>query len=530
MSSPEGTRESASEIGGSYANYVLFALVVLYVNNFIDRQIPSILAEELKKDLGLTDADLGFLYGTAFAIFYAIFGIPLGKVADTWDRTKLIAVGLFFWSCMTTASGFARSFLQLAIPRIGVGIGEASASPAAYSMLSDYFSPKRRTTALAVYSSGIYIGAGIGLFLGGWVTETWNGWYPVRSEAPFQLTGWQVTYFVVGLPGLLQALWIRSLREPVRGQSEGMVVAPYTGPGPLRVFWDELRALLPGFSLHTLRAAGASRRTLATNVLAGAATVALGLGLIEWLGNPAQWFALGLGFYCAFSWVQGLALRDAPTFALIFRTPSLIYGCLGFSFIAFSGYSISFFTAPFFVRYHGISLTEIGAVLGLTAAVGGFIGVTLGGVVADAFLARTRRARMYVAIVAAAVPAPLVIWLLTTENIMLAYLINFVVSIIGGMWIGPGASMVQDLVLPRMRAVGSASYLLAITFIGLALGPYTVGRMSVALDDLRTAMILVMAVNGVAVLFLVLAARSLPRDEQTRVQRAIDAGEPGLAS
>ena len=108
MSSPEGTRESASEIGGSYANYVLFALVVLYVNNFIDRQIPSILAEELKKDLGLTDAELGFLYGTAFAIFYAIFGIPLGKVADTWDRTKLIAVGLFFWSCMTTASRYTR--------------------------------------------------------------------------------------------------------------------------------------------------------------------------------------------------------------------------------------------------------------------------------------------------------------------------------------------------------------------------------------------------------------------------------------
>lgn len=530
MSSPEAPRESAkpTEVGGSYANYVLFALVMLYVSNFIDRQIPSILAEELKRDLGITDAELGFLYGTAFAIFYAIFGIPLGKVADTWDRRKLISVGLFFWSCMTAASGLARSFAQLAIPRIGVGIGEASASPAAFSMLSDYFSPARRTTALAVYSSGIYIGAGVGLFLGGWVTDTWNAWYPLRADAPFELTGWQVTYFVIGLPGLLQAIWIRTLREPVRGQSEGMRTPPYSGPGPLRVFWAELRALLPGFSLLTLRSVGAGGRALAINVAAGAGIAALGWALITWLGNPWQWIALGIGLYCAFSWAQGLAVRDAPTFALVFRTPSMVFSCLGFSFIAFTGYAIAFFTTPYFVRYHGISLTEIGAVLGLTAALGGFVGVTLGGVTADAFLASNRRARLFVAIFTAAVPVPLVIWLLTTENIMLAYAINFAVSIVGGMWIGPGASTVQDLVLPRMRAVASATYLLVVTFIGLALGPYTVGRLSVAFDDLRTAMILAMAMNAVAVFFLVLAARTLPRDEQTRFQRAIDAGEPGL--
>ena len=531
MSSPEPPRESPpGEVGGPYANYVLVALVLVYVTNFIDRQIPSILAEELKKDLGITDADLGFLYGTAFAIFYAIFGIPLGKVADTWQRPKLIAVGLFFWSCMTAASGLARSFVQLAIPRIGVGIGEASASPAAFSMLSDYYSPARRTTALAIYSSGIYIGAGVGLFLGGWITETWNAWYPIREEAPFGFTGWQVTYFAVGVPGLLQALWIRSLREPVRGLSDGLVAAPYAGPGPMRVFWEELRALLPVFSLWALRAAGAGSRGLLANVAAGGGIFAAGALLIAGLGNPAQWIALGIGLYCAFSWMQGLALRDAPTFSLIFRTPSLVYSCVGFSFIAFTGYSIAFFTTPFFVRYHGISLTEIGAVLGLTAAIGGFIGVTTGGLVADMFLERTRRARLYVAIFTAATPVPLVIWLLTTENIVLAYGLNFAVSLVGGMWIGPGASTVQDLVLPRMRAVASASYLLIITFIGLALGPYTVGRISVALDDLRIAMILAMAMNGVAVLFLALGARTLPQDEQTRVERAREAGEPGLPS
>ncbi len=118
--------------------------------------------------------------------------------------------------------------------------------------------------------------------------------------------------------------------------------------------------------------------------------------------------------------------------------------------------------------------------------------------------------------------------MLLTENIMLAYVINFAVSIVAGMWIGPGASTVQDLVLPRMRAVASAAYLLVITFIGLALGPYAVGRMSVALDDLRTAMVLAMAMNVVAVLFLLLATRTLPADEKTRLERARAAGETGL--
>ena len=154
------------EIGGLYAHYVLVVLVIVYVFNFIDRQILSILAESIKADLGVSDAQIGFLYGTVFAVFYAVFGIPLARFADVWVRRSLISAGLFFWSAMTALSGTARSFSVLALYRIGVGIGEASASPAAYSMLSDYYSPKRRATVIAIYSSGVYIGAGIGLVLG----------------------------------------------------------------------------------------------------------------------------------------------------------------------------------------------------------------------------------------------------------------------------------------------------------------------------------------------------------------------------
>src|SRR5262245_61060278 len=153
---------NSDEVGGRYAKYVLGVLVVVYVFNFVDRQILSILAEDIKADLSLSDAQIGFLYGTAFAVFYAVFGIALGRLADLWVRKSLIAIGLTFWSVMTALSGTARSFASLAVFRFGVGIGEASATPAAFSILSDYFPARVRATVLAIYSSGVYIGAGVG--------------------------------------------------------------------------------------------------------------------------------------------------------------------------------------------------------------------------------------------------------------------------------------------------------------------------------------------------------------------------------
>ena len=130
----------------AYSWYALGVLFVVYLLNFVDRQILSILANDIKADLALTDAELGFLYGTAFAIFYALFGIPLGRLADSWSRTRLLAIGLALWSCMTALSGFARNGATLAAARVGVGIGEATASPCAYSLISDWFPARLRAT------------------------------------------------------------------------------------------------------------------------------------------------------------------------------------------------------------------------------------------------------------------------------------------------------------------------------------------------------------------------------------------------
>ena len=231
------------EAASLYSWYVLGVLFLVYVVNFLDRNIISILAQDIKTDLGLGDDQLGFLYGTAFAVFYVLFGIPLGRLADSWYRGRLIALGLAAWSSMTALSGLAGSYGQLALARAGVGIGEASASPAAYSLLADYFPVRRRALVLSIYTSGLYVGGALSLPLGGWIAHAWNRSYS-HGMAPFALAGWQVAFLAVGVPGLLLALWVLTLREPERGRAEGR---PSLGvrPGAWGAFAGELAAILP---------------------------------------------------------------------------------------------------------------------------------------------------------------------------------------------------------------------------------------------------------------------------------------------
>ena len=141
-----------------YRWYVLTVLLIIYILNFVDRHILSILAVDVKADLGLSDSEMGFLGGAAFAVFYALFGIPLGRLADNWGRVKLLSLGLALWSLMTALSGGAKNHLTLTMARMGVGIGEATCSPTAYSLISDYFPKRQRATALSIYSSGMFIG------------------------------------------------------------------------------------------------------------------------------------------------------------------------------------------------------------------------------------------------------------------------------------------------------------------------------------------------------------------------------------
>jgi predicted MFS family arabinose efflux permease len=204
---PVAQEEPASD---SYRRYVLGLLLVVYVFNFLDRQILTILLEPIKQEFALSDAQLGLLGGLAFAFFYTLLGIPIAMWADRGTRTKIIALALFIWSLMTAVTGLATSFATLLLARIGVGIGEAGGSPPSHSLLADYFPPERRGMALGVYAAGIPIGSAIGALAGGWIGAT---------------LGWRTAFMVVGLPGVLLALVVLlTLREPRRGQSDGVAL------------------------------------------------------------------------------------------------------------------------------------------------------------------------------------------------------------------------------------------------------------------------------------------------------------------
>ena len=219
----DGERNSmdATENGRSkstaYPWVVVMILMVAYVFSFVDRQILNLLVGPIRRDLGISDTQMSLLMGFSFAIFYTILGIPLGRLADSWNRRGLIAAGVVVWSFMTSLCGLAQSYWQLFLFRIGVGVGEATLSPAAYSMIADYFPPERRATAISVYSMGIYLGSGIAFLVGGLVIQ----FAVAQGVTTLPLVGavrpWQLVFFVLGLSGIVFSLAFLLVREPPRG-------------------------------------------------------------------------------------------------------------------------------------------------------------------------------------------------------------------------------------------------------------------------------------------------------------------------
>lgn len=210
------TSEQDAYPSAAYAWYVVAVLTLAYVFSFIDRQILSLMVKPIQKDLEIGDKQMSLLMGATFAVFYTLFGIPLGRLADTRSRRLLIAVGVAFWSLMTAGCGLTRRFWELALMRMGVGVGEATLSPAAYSLIADYFPPARRSTAMSVYSMGIYVGSGLAFILGGIVIRFTLGQESMQLPLFGVLRSWQLVFLVVGFPGLLVALLTLTIREPVR--------------------------------------------------------------------------------------------------------------------------------------------------------------------------------------------------------------------------------------------------------------------------------------------------------------------------
>lgn len=278
-------RPATADVRAGYRAYVLFILVVVYTFNFIDRVIVGILAEPIKVDLGLTDTQLGWMGGPAFALFYTFLGIPIARLADRTSRTWIMTAALALWSGFTALCGQAQSFLQLLLARAGVGVGEAGGVAPAYALVSDYFPPQQRARALAVFSFGIPIGSGLGFLFGGLVASAMN---------------WRSAFIIVGLAGLVLAPLFRlTVREPVRG----------------------------GLDAHAARTASATvsevLRTLARKpgfwglAFGAACSSIVGYGLLFWLPS-------------FFIRVHGLSLADTSLLVgiglLVFQTAGIWFG------------------------------------------------------------------------------------------------------------------------------------------------------------------------------------------------------------
>jgi MFS family permease len=236
------TQQPAYPIAKSW--YVVAVLTLIYVFSFIDRQILNLLVAPIRRDLGIGDTAMGLLIGFSFALFYTFFGMPLGWLADRVSRRGVIAVGLASWSLFTAGCGLARNFAQMALLRMGVGVGEAALSPAAYSLIVDYFPARLLGTATAVYSMGICIGSGLAFVFGGLVVR-----YATQNAAQ---QSWREVFYWVGLPGLAAVLLLLTFEEPPRKgrsahQPDAREAWRYLRAHPLAILGPHI-----GFGLHYL--------------------------------------------------------------------------------------------------------------------------------------------------------------------------------------------------------------------------------------------------------------------------------------
>ncbi|MEM8637084.1 MAG: MFS transporter, partial [Pseudomonadota bacterium] len=227
VTAPENVSSNEGYGSRSYRSYVLFALIVVYTFNFIDRTLIGVLGDDIRVEFGLSDTEIGLLSGIAFAFLYTLLGIPFAMLAERKSRTWIISLAMAAWSAMTVFCGMAQSTLQFTLARIGVGIGEAGCSPPSHSLISDYFPPEKRASALGIFALGIPLGSMLAAVGGAWIA-TQEG------------LDWRAAFIWMGVPGVIgAAIFKLTVKDPPRGYSDpggAEAAAKRQMPSPLKVF------------------------------------------------------------------------------------------------------------------------------------------------------------------------------------------------------------------------------------------------------------------------------------------------------
>lgn len=391
----------------AYRNAVLWLLVVAYTFNFIDRTIISTIGQAIKVDLKLTDQELGWLGGLSFALLYTFLGIPIARLAERWNRVNIITVAIVVWSAFTALCGTATSYVQLLLFRVGVGVGEAGLSPSAHSLISDYFPPRRRASALSIYALGIPLGAMFGAMAGGWIAENLS---------------WQAAFMVVGLPGILVAIVIKLvIKEPPRGWADRQALA------------EEPPASL-GQEASEAGAPSDSPTTSAT----GAA------------GPPPSIWAVSKRLFG--SW--GMANM-----------------AIGITLASFAGYGTGNYVPAYFIREFGLGLGVVGLAIGLISGISNGAGTLLGGFLTDFASKRSARWYAIVPAIGLIAATPIYIFAFTRESYQLAWAILLIPGILHYTYLGPSFGVVQNVMDVRMRATAVAVLFFVLNLIALGFGP-----------------------------------------------------------
>jgi MFS family permease len=476
-----------------HRKYALAILFIVYIFNFIDRQIVNILQEDIKHDLNLLDWQLGTMTGLAFATVYCTVGIPVARIADSTSRKGVVAVSLAVWSAFTALCGLATNFITLLAARMGVGLGEAGGSPPAHAMISDLYEKEKRGRALAIYSAGLYAGTLAGYYLGGVLSDSMS---------------WREAFFVVGMPGVLFAIltWT-TMREPIRGLSG---IKPSTKPITFVESFKKLWAL-KSFRYYSLAT--------------GAGTfVTYGLG--NWMPSFLQR-------------TYGVLNPETGKYIGQWGMPDM-QAVLGFC-QAGAADCIT------------MSSTEIGIMYGSVSGIGGMIGTIWGGYLADQFGAKDRRWFLWVPMWGKIVGAPLFIAAMFAPTPELSLLLYFPGITLAAMYLGPSLAITHHLVPASMRAMSSAVLFFILNILGLGTGPTIVGIVSDSINlgaasfyaampwlgeteamvkqfSLKWAMILAVALMFPLTILWHWGARTLPKgaldDDGNAIGEALTEGDP----
>jgi MFS family permease len=473
-------------------------LTLVNLLNYLDRNVVYAVFEPIKRDLKLSDAQLGWL-GSAYIVVLSLAALPLGVIGDLRSRRSVITLGVAVWSAATAAGGFVRQFWQLFTCRALVGFGEAGYGPASQAIIAQYYKGRRRAFAIGVYSVGMALGGVLGIWFGGVIAEEY---------------GWRWAFIWMGVPGLVLALLASRLRELDRRPPPPIVET-------LGRWWQHGK--------H-----GVTRYVMPLAICSGVGALLAGfLSLFEGIPSEFGTAVFGIGMSIGIAWtvwrLVPLAVRrtteagavaagafddflDAAT--LVLRTPTLIWIFTGGAMVTFAVNGLIAWAAAFMQRVHGLSVARVGAEFGVWALSGGVLGALVGGRLADRLQQRWHGGRVLASGVGFVLGAPVCAALLLVHDLRWFAPLILATYFLYTWYNGPLAAVILDVVPPAVQASVLGAFVLFSHLAGDALAPPLIGYLSDRSGDLRTAMLLLPAVGLVGGAIILIALTTVRRDMQ----------------